>query len=310
MKRLLYLFIIPALVLMCAGNDIELQLPLRAGAIHRESMHYAKGPRVGLVLSGGGARGMSHIGVIKALEELGVEIGLVTGTSSGAIIGALYAAGYSPSEIEAIIKEQDWEFLFSSAGDRQETFATQKMDNEGYVIRFRMDGMKIVLPKGYTAGSNIDRLLYDYLSPANFTSGGSFDRLAIPFRTVATDLATGNPVIFDSGDLPFAVKCASAIPLFFAPIYMDDMYLVDGGLTYPIPTEIADSLGCDVIICVDVTAPRQKPMEEIDAPWVVLTQTTAIMAEETKIREKSLADICIRPEGGERGLLDFDGMRS
>ncbi len=305
MKKIAIILILAFLIL---ADGIELSLPLFGDGIFLESSHRKRQPKVGLVLSGGGARGMAHIGVLKALEELGIEIDLITGTSSGAIIGAFYAAGYSPDEIESIVSSQDWDYLFSANDDRKSTFATQKLDNEGYAIRFRLADGNVILPKGYTTGRNIERLLYDYLSPANFTSGGSFDRLAIPFRTVSTDLASGEPVIFDSGDLPLAVRCASAIPLFFAPVFKDDMYLVDGGLIYPIPTEIADSLGCDVIICVDVTADKRKETEEINAPWVVLTQTTAIMAEETKEREKRLADICIEPVCTDRELLDFSNL--
>ena len=203
-------------------------------------------PRVGLALSGGGAKGFAHIGVLKVLESAGVPIDCISGTSMGSIVGALYAIGYSVDEIEAIALESDWEDIFSDAITRRDRPIEQKLVEDRYLLSLPLVGTKIGLPRGLIAGQKVSALLDRLTLPVHGQT--SFRELPIPFSCVATDIVTGEAVVLDSGFLPEAIRASMAIPSAFTPVEIDGRLLVDGMLVRNFPVQDVIDLGADLVV--------------------------------------------------------------
>ena len=207
-------------------------------------------PKIGLALSGGGARGGAHIGVLKALEELEVPIDYIAGTSMGAIIGGFYAAGYSPDEIETIIKETNWSEAFSDSPNRREVSMRKKELDSRFLIPHRLgfNKGKVQLPLGVIEGQQIDQIFQRAL--LRVSDINHFDDLRVPFRAVATDLVTGGEVVLSDGSLPDALRASMSIPSVFAPVLIDDKILVDGAVPGDLPiaamTDFAHVVNMDV----------------------------------------------------------------
>ena len=214
-------------------------------------------PRIGLVLSGGGARGAAHIGVIKRLEELQVPIDLITGTSMGAIVGGLYAAGVPIEEIENWMQTADWHSLLSDRPDRARRSIRNKRDEYNYPrgLEFGLDGLSLRVRPTLIIGQKLIFELRKLALPAIDIT--DFDDLPIPFRAVATDILTGDSVVLDRGSLPEAIRASMAIPGLFAPIKRDGQVLVDGFLTNNLPIDLAQNMGADIIIAVNVKSPLE-----------------------------------------------------
>jgi len=208
-----------------------------------------------LVLSGGGARGLAHVGVLKVLEKINVPVDMVIGTSMGAIVGGLYAAGLSPDEIEKKIMEVDWDDIFSDSPHSLEQSYRLRRDSAEYAqgaeIGFLFN--QIHIPHGILAGQKLSLVLNRILLPALTT--GNFDNLAIPFRAVATDIVTGKRVDISSGDIVKAIRASMAIPGVFSPVEIDEHILVDGGVVANLSIETARAVGAQRIIAVDVSPP-------------------------------------------------------
>jgi len=258
-------------------------------------------PSVGLVLSGGGARGGAHIGVIKALQELGVPIDYIAGTSIGAAIGGLYATGMDIGELEAFVGGVDWEAAFLNVTPRQLRSFRRKRDDDLFLVDQRPgfnDG-EFELPIGVVQGQVIDMIL----SRATLPVAGvqSFDELAIPFRAVAGDIVNGEAVVLDSGDLARALRASMAIPAVLAPIEIDDRLLVDGGIVMNLPVEIAKSMGADVIIAVDITG-ELSSREELRSVVDITSQLSTLLIRSGMEEQRALltaSDILVRPEFSE-----------
>src|SRR5690606_119645 len=216
------------------------------------SLADASSPKTGLVLSGGAARGLAHIGVLKALEEQGVRIDAVAGTSMGAVIGGLYAAGYTVPELEKLALTLNWQEVLSDDPARRDVPFRRKQDDRDFLVKrklsFRDDG-SLGLPLGVIQGQNLALLLERLLVHTSDTR--DFDRLPIPFRAVATDIANDKKVIFSSGHLPQAIRASMSIPAVFAPVEIDGRLLVDGGMVDNIPMDVARSMGVERLIVVD-----------------------------------------------------------
>ncbi|MBN1756224.1 patatin-like phospholipase family protein [bacterium] len=252
-------------------------------------------PKVGLVLSGGGARGIAQIGVLKCLENHQIPIDLIVGTSMGSIIGALYAAGWEAAQLEKMASLIDWENLFQDEPLRTSLFVTQRMAHEGFLVSLRFQGLKPSLPQGLSSGQKVSNLIMELLGPANYRAGSNFNSLNIPLRIVSTDLLTGKKIVTMQGDLTNAVRGSIGIPLLFLPLHVDSLYLVDGGLTTPIPVEVALSENCDYIIAVNTTAELISP-DQLDSPLDIADQTTTIMMGEEIQQELEMADVVIQPK--------------
>jgi len=187
-------------------------------------------PRVGLVLSGGGARGAAHIGVLKALEEMCIPVDVIVGTSMGAIVGGIYAAGSSPAQLEALVTSIEWNEAFRDTPRTEELSFRRKEDSASQMIKFDAgihDG-KFTLPMGLIQGQNLTFTLKSHL--LRTTGIDDFDRLKIPFRAVAADIETGRKVVLGKGDLAGAMRASMSIPGVFAPVEIDGKLLVDGGI--------------------------------------------------------------------------------
>ena len=264
-------------------------------------------PRLGLVLGGGGARGMAHIGVLKVLESLRVPVDVVTGTSMGSIVGGVFATGMTATEMERRVLAVDWNVVFDDRIDRANLSMRRKEDSRASLFRpeFGLRDGKIQLPVGAIAGRRLDLLLHDLTLPA--TRQVSFDDLAIPFRAIATDLVTGDMVVQRGGFLAQAVRASMSVPGAFDPVEIDGRLLVDGGLVRNVPVDIARDMGAEVVIAVDVGAlNRTRP--ELDSLTAVLDQMVNInIRRNADASLASLAgrDVKITPDLGTVGSADF-----
>ncbi len=268
-------------------------------------------PKIGLALSGGGARGLAQIGILKVLEREGIPIDFIAGTSMGGILGGLYAAGYSAEELERIAKDIDWNDLMTDTPSRLSLFLSQREEKEGSLFQFRLDGLKPYIPTALTSGQKLTNLFTGLCTRAHLTSKwfrnpqSSFDNLKIPFRAVTTDLVTGERVILDSGDLAEALKATMAIPLAFSPVESGDRLLVDGGLVDPIPVDVTKEMGADLVIAVN-TVSALLPADRIKTPLDVANQATSIMSLPKQREELAKADFGITPDLAGFSSVDFD----
>lgn len=255
-------------------------------------------PKIGLVLGGGGAKGLAHIGVIKMLEENHIPVDVVAGTSMGAIVGSLYASGYSSEQLIEIGNELDWADIFNDKTARSRSTFRRKSDDYGFLTDYKITfkNGQIVLPKGIIQGQNLFLELSRLLSKTRAI--GNFDELPIPFRLVATDLSTGRPVVMTDGDLATAVFASMAIPGFIPPVERDGKYLIDGGLVNNVPVNLARQLGADIVIAVNVgTDP--KPAEEMGSFIDVLRQTQIILTQDNtnfQLATMGADDVLITPD--------------
>ncbi|MBF4210764.1 patatin-like phospholipase family protein [Pseudomonas donghuensis] len=265
-------------------------------------------PKVGLVLSGGAARGLAHIGVLKALEEQGIKVDAIAGTSMGAVVGGLYASGYKVEELEKLALGIDWQQALSDAPPRKDVPFRRKQDDRDFLVKqklsFRDDG-SLGLPLGVIQGQNLALLLESMLAHTSDTR--DFDKLPIPFRAVATDIASGEKVVFRRGHLPQVIRASMSIPAVFAPVELDGRLLVDGGMVDNIPLDVAREMGVDVAIVVDIGTPLRS-RKQLTTVVDVLNQSITLMTRRNS--EEQLAalhrdDILIQPPLSSFGVTDF-----
>lgn len=260
-------------------------------------------PKIGLALSGGGAKGFCHIGVLKVLEEIRMPIDYITGTSMGSIIGGLYAIGYSAEDLDDLALNTDWASLFSDKVERRSLTMEQKMWDGRYVATLALKGGKIRLPSGLISGQKITRLLNRLTLPAQHIR--DFRDFPIPFTCVATNIVTGEAVVLDEGYLSDALRASMAIPTVFTPIKMNDTLMVDGGLVRNLPAEDAINMGADIVIGVDVGAPLLKE-EQISSFMSIIDQTTSFQIVASTKEQREYCDYLIVPDMGEFSTFDFD----
>lgn len=265
-------------------------------------------PKVGLVLSGGAARGLAHIGVLKALEEQGIRIDAIAGTSMGAVVGGLYASGYKVDELEKLALSIDWQAALSDAPPREDVPFRRKQDDRDFLVKqklsFRDDG-SLGLPLGVIQGQNLALLLESLLAHTSDTR--DFDKLPIPFRAVTTDIANGEKVVFRKGHLPQVIRASMSIPAVFAPVELDGRLLVDGGMTDNIPLDVAREMGVDIAIVVDIGTPLRN-RKQLTTVVDVLNQSITLMTRRNS--EEQLAtlhanDVLIQPALAAFGVTDF-----
>lgn len=267
-------------------------------------------PRIGLVLSGGGARGAAHVGVLKVLEQMHVPIDAIAGTSMGAVVGGLYASGLSAVEIEKIMTSLNWQDAFRDRPPREDLTLRRKQEDESFLVKFPLGlrGHHVVLPKGLIEGQRLSQTLRRLTLPVVRIT--NFDDLPTPFRAVATDLESGEPVVLKAGDLTSAMRASMSAPGIFAPVERQGRILVDGGIADNVPVDIARSMGVDVVIVVDVGAPLL-PRARLTDVTAISNQMLAILIRRNA--EQQLAtlrpnDILIAPPLGEVSSFDFGGV--
>jgi len=264
-------------------------------------------PKVGLVLSGGGAKGMAHVGVLRVLEEMRIPVDLVVGTSAGSAVGALYASGMPVEEIEQRFIDLDWVSSFRDDPGRAYKPVRRKQEDWRFPvvpgIGVRLDGLHV--GGGIIAGQNLGFILNELTRDAALVE--DFDRLAIPFRAVATDLETGEQVVLGSGNLSEAIRASMSIPGVYAPVKLDGRLLVDGGIANNLPVTVARDLGADIVIAVDITDPLLKA-EDLQEAFSVVGQLTTMMTRmntDNQLERLEEQDVLIRPDLEGRTSADF-----
>ena len=265
-------------------------------------------PKVGLVLSGGAARGLAHVGVLKALEEQGIHIDAIAGTSMGAVIGGLYASGYKIDELEKLALGIDWKEALSDAPEREDVPFRRKQDDRDFLVKqklsFRDDG-SLGLPLGVIQGQNLALLLESLL--AHSSDIRDFDKLPIPFRAVATDIVNGEKVVFRKGHLPQVIRASMSIPAVFAPVEINGQLLVDGGMVDNIPVDVAREMGVDMVIVVDIGTPL-RGRKQLNTVFDILNQSITLMTRsnsEVQLASLKPDDILIQPALASYGTTDF-----
>lgn len=265
-------------------------------------------PRVCLALSGGGARGVAQVGVLRALEENRIPIDCIAGTSMGAVMGALYAAGHATEDLEGIVLGIAWEDVFSGKPDRALVPVSQRRDVPP-VLGVGVDLSGVRLPAAALSDYRISRALLRHLSGPAYRAGRDFDRLPIPFRAVATDLRTGERVVLSGGSLERAARASMSIPVALAPVALDGHLLVDGGITDNLPVDVARAMGADVVIAVDTTSPPPDTTRLRDAIGVA-RQLSDMLTRAHNASYQEPADVTIRPDLGQQRFADYSGFES
>lgn len=263
-----------------------------------------RSPMVGVVLSGGGARGIAHIGVLRVLEGLDIPIDFIGGTSFGAVVASLYASGYDSYKIEEIIKSVDWTKIFSSSLERQEYYFYTRSSETENPFRVRFKDWKLQLPSSISGYQNIYEYLSYYLSRANYLSSGDFMKLSTPLFISATDVVNGKNRIFTSGDLIQVVQASMAFPLLLSPVKIDTSLYVDGGITNNLPIAGIKGMGAEIIVASNVTG-YLMPSQSLNSPIAVAEQSISIMMNKNIEAELREVDIVFRPDVDHIGSNEF-----
>ena len=263
------------------------------------------GPHIGLVMSGGGAKGFAHLGVLKVLEEYRVPVHIITGTSMGSIMGGLYASGLSTQEIEETLSVVDWVGLFDDQPPREDLDFGRKEEDLKYLFDLGMGVRwiaRVVVPGGLLAGQKIELLLRE--KTLHVSGIDDFSEFPIPFACIAADIETGTSVALDHGDLARSIRASMSIPGFFAPVEIDGRLLVDGGITDNMPVDKARSMGADVLIGVDVSEPL-RTREQLGSLFGVVGQLTGMLTRLNVEAQIPRVDILLDPELGGLSGGDF-----
>jgi NTE family protein len=264
-------------------------------------------PRIGLVLSGGGARGAAHIGVLKMLDRLHVPVDVIAGTSMGAVVGGLYASGMSGDEIERALASLNWQAAFRDRPPRTQLDYRRKEEDREFLVNLPLglQGRRLVIPKGLVQGQLLTETLRKLTLPVARVT--DFDQLPTPFRAVATNLETGAKVVLGSGDLTTAMRASMSVPGVFAPVEYHNEVLVDGGLADNLPIDVARAMGVDVLIVVDAGFPLQ-PNKNLNSLPSITNQMLAILLRrniERDLATLSPQDIVVTLQLGDFSSYDF-----
>lgn len=276
---------------------------MRSAMAQPEPLESANTFKVGLALSGGGAKGFAHIGVLKVLEEAGVPIDVVTGTSMGAIVGGLYSIGYSTELLEEIALTQEWQALFDDRPRRELVSFEQRKEGEQYLISLPLRGTKVQLPIGIVTGHSVMMTLTRLTQSVH--DADDFLSFPIPFACVATDLETGEAVRLDKGYLPHAMRASMAYPSVFTPFRINDHVYIDGDSSRNLPVQDAFDLGATFVIGVDVGSGLEKANQLISFVDI-MNQVAGFQKQAIVSKEREKADILIEPSINGFSVLSFD----
>lgn len=262
-----------------------------------------KEPKVGLVLSGGGAKGLAHVGALKVIDSLGVRIDYVAGTSMGAIVGSLYASGYSGKQIDSIFKRVDFDEILSDYTPRASKTLYERVNTEKYAVSLPFDNFKVKLPSALSRGQNTFNLLSKLTLHINDIE--HFSDLPIPFFCMATNIETGQSVLLDKGSLAQAVKASGAFPSLFQPVVIDNQLLIDGGVTNNYPIDELKARGVDIVIGVDVQDGLSNRIDLSSAPEILFQINNFRTINDMKKKSK-ITDIYIKPDISDYNVVSFD----
>lgn len=257
-----------------------------------QPQEYPNRKKVGLVLGGGGAKGVAHVGVLKYLNRAGIPIDYIAGTSMGAIVGGLYAIGYSVDELDSMFRSQNWIDLMSDKLAREDKLYAQKQSGDLYVLSFPLSVEKLKIPSGIIKGQNVYNMLTELT--IGYHGDIDFDSLPIPFACVTYDMIQGKEVVVRNGDLPLAIRSSMSIPAAFTPVLRDSMVLVDGGIYNNFPVDVVRQMGADVVIGVDVFSGEQN-YDGLQSMMGLIDQITTIMGREKYEANKQDVDLYFHP---------------
>ena len=258
--------------------------------------------KIGLILSGGGAKGFAHIGLLKVIDEEKIPIDYIVGTSMGSIIGGLYSMGYSALEIEEIILNRDWLGYFNDTILRENELIDNKEDRDKYAISVPIHNWKVSIPKGAVKGQNIDKVLQELYFNAKDIN--DFSQLVIPFTCVATNAETGEPVVFTKGNLPEAIRASMSLPGILDPVELNGKLLLDGGLSNNFPASVALEMGANYLIGMEVLGDLQKK-ENLKSAVAIMDQAIAYKRVDITRIEKEKVDIFISPDTEKYTIFSF-----
>ncbi len=285
-------------------------------------------PKVGVVLSGGGAKGSAHIGVLKLIEEMGIPVDYVAGTSMGSIIGGLYSLGYTPIELDSLISNMDWSVYMSDKVARKELSFEDKINMNSYLLSIPFSTPEAIkkgiaddrkmkeserndknvfissLPGGFITGNNILNLFNSLC--VGYQDSISFDKLPIPFACVAANVVTGEQEVLRDGRIAYAMRASMAIPGVFAPVRIGDKVLVDGGMINNFPVDICKKMGADFIIGVEVSSDKKKNADQINSLPELLGQLMGMVTNGKREENKKMCDIYIHPDMTGYGTMSFE----
>jgi len=259
--------------------------------------------KVGLVLSGGGAKGLAHIGALKVIEEAGLKIDYIGGTSMGAIVGALYASGYSATELDSIFRSTDFSTLIQDNVPRGAKNFYEKEDGDRYALSLPFNNFKVSFPSAISSGQNIYNLLVKLLYHVKDTR--DFSKLPIPFFCVATDVETGAEVLMNKGYLAESIMASGTFPSLFEPAELDGKILIDGGVVNNYPVEKLRAMGANVVVGVDVQHGLAN-REDLSSATEILLQINNYRSVDVMLEKEALTDIYIKPDIEAFSVIDFD----
>lgn len=256
--------------------------------------------KVGVVLSGGGAKGVAHIGALKVIEEAGIPIDYIVGTSMGSIIGGLYSIGYTPQQLDSMVRKQDWTFLLSDRVKRSSMSLNERERSEKYVLSLPFTkSPKDVISGGFIKGQNLANLFSDLT--VGYHDSIDFNKLPIPFACVSEDVVDGSEIVFHDGVLSTAMRASMAIPGVFTPVRLDSMVLIDGGLKNNYPVDVAKAMGAEIIIGVDVQNDLKKA-GQLSSASDILMQIVGLTSQDNYKKNVAMTDTYIK--------VDVDGYSS
>ncbi|ALJ06838.1 patatin [Pseudalgibacter alginicilyticus] len=260
-------------------------------------------PKVGLVLSGGGAKGMAHIGVLKVIDSLGIQIDYVAGTSMGSMIGSLYASGYSGKQIDSIFATLNFDDFINDNLPREAKTFRERESSEKYAITLPFDDFKLKFPTAWSRGQNVYNLLSRLVMRVN--SIDDFEQLPIPFFCMATDVETGQAVMLNKGNLAQSVMASSALPSLFQPVVINNQVLIDGGVINNYPIDELRDKGMDIIIGVDVQDDLATRKELVSAPEILLQINNYRTIRDMRLKSGK-TDVYIKPDIKDFNVISFD----
>lgn len=263
-------------------------------------------PKIGLVLSGGGAKGFAHIGALKVIDSLGVKVDYVAGTSMGAIVGSLYASGYSGKQIDSIFNSVDFNDVIGDNLPRASKTLYERDQNERYAVVLPLNGFKVSLPSGLSRGQNVFNLFTKLTH--HVSNVKDFSKLPIPFFCIATNVENGKEIVLDSGNLAQAVRASGAFPSLFQPVEIDGKLLVDGGVVNNYPIDKLRAKGVDIIIGVDVQDGLMTREELKSAPDILMQINNYRTIEDMVVKSKK-TDIYIKPDIKGFSVISFDDLQ-
>lgn len=265
-------------------------------------------PKIGLALSGGGARSISQLGVLRAFEEKNIPIEFIVGTSMGSVVGGLYSAGYSINDLDSLLQKTDWGSFFSTQqSSRNDLFVDQKITEDRAIVSFRMEGLKPLIPTSISSGQRAANFLNLAAINAPLQAEESYNNLRFKYRAISSDLISGKEIIIDKGPLGLAMRASSSVTLLLPPVKVDTLMLVDGGLVSNIPSREVRDLGADIVIAVDASSPLYSE-EELNLPWTIADQLVSIPMRILNDQQLAEADFVIQPKLDKRKNSDFTNL--